>query len=76
MPTLLLQRFLVGVAIFFTGMAINMHADYTLINLRKPGETGYKIPRGTIVEFAAKALKLKYKAICPKVVQIVVVIRI
>jgi protein-S-isoprenylcysteine O-methyltransferase Ste14 len=39
-------RFLIGAAIFFAGMAINVHADTVLIHLRKPGETGYKIPKG------------------------------
>ena len=28
------------------GFAINQHADWVLMNLRKPGETGYKIPHG------------------------------
>ena len=27
-------------------MAINIHSDSILRNLRKPGETTYKIPRG------------------------------
>jgi hypothetical protein len=27
-------------------MVINIHSDHILRNLRKPGETGYKIPRG------------------------------
>lgn len=39
-------RFLVGVAIFFIDFTINVHSDHTLRNLRKPGITGYKIPRG------------------------------
>lgn len=43
---LLDPRFLVGIAVFFVGLAINLHADTVLIHLRKPGETGYKIPRG------------------------------
>ncbi len=43
---LLDPRFLVGVAIFVGGMAINLHSDSLLRRLRKPGETGYKIPRG------------------------------
>lgn len=44
-------RFIVGVVVFFTGMAINWTADTRLINLRKPGETGYKIPRGWLFEY-------------------------
>lgn len=39
-------RFLVGVAVFLIGLAINVHADTVLIHLRKPGETGYKVPHG------------------------------
>ncbi len=39
-------RFLVGIALFVFGLAINHHADHVLLNLRKPGETGYKIPTG------------------------------
>lgn len=38
--------FIIGAALFVAGLAINHHADQVLINLRKPGETGYKIPRG------------------------------
>jgi protein-S-isoprenylcysteine O-methyltransferase Ste14 len=39
-------RFVIGVFIFFAGMIINRHSDFILRNLRKPGETGYKIPEG------------------------------
>jgi protein-S-isoprenylcysteine O-methyltransferase Ste14 len=39
-------RFLAGAAVFLAGFGINQHADYVLMNLRKPGETGYKIPEG------------------------------
>ncbi|UQA60789.1 DUF1295 domain-containing protein [Polyangium aurulentum] len=39
-------RFLLGTALFLGGFAINQHADHVLFNLRKPGETGYKIPHG------------------------------
>ena len=42
-------NFVSGVVLFFTGMAINIHSDHILHNLRKPGDTGYKIPEG---EFA------------------------
>ena len=40
--------FLCGVVMFFIGMVINIHSDHILRNLRKPGETGYKIPRGML----------------------------
>ncbi len=39
-------RFVVGCLVFLFGMAINIQADMLLKSLRKPGETGYKIPRG------------------------------
>ncbi|CAA0091800.1 Uncharacterised protein [BD1-7 clade bacterium] len=39
-------RFLIGAAMFIVGFVINIQSDNILINLRKPGETGYKIPRG------------------------------
>ena len=39
-------RFVAGAALFFFGWALNVHSDRTLIALRKPGETGYKIPHG------------------------------
>lgn len=43
-------RFLVGIALFVAGYAINHWADHVLLHLRKPGETGYKIPRGGLYE--------------------------
>jgi 3-oxo-5-alpha-steroid 4-dehydrogenase 1 len=42
---------IVGALLFLTGMAINWRADHLLINLRKPGETGYKIPRGFLFDY-------------------------
>jgi 3-oxo-5-alpha-steroid 4-dehydrogenase 1 len=48
-------RFVIGVFLFFVGMNINMHADNVLRNLRKPGETGYKIPRGGAFEYVSGA---------------------
>lgn len=39
-------RFIIGVGIFAAGFWINITSDQILINLRKPGETGYKIPKG------------------------------
>lgn len=39
-------RFLAGAAVFLAGFAVNQHADWILLGLRKPGETGYRVPRG------------------------------
>jgi protein-S-isoprenylcysteine O-methyltransferase Ste14 len=46
-------RFIVGVLLFFTGFLINHRADMKLLSLRKPGETGYKIPRGGFYELVS-----------------------
>lgn len=48
---LLDPRFLIGVAVFALGYAINRQADRILLGLRAPGETGYKIPRGGFYRF-------------------------
>ena len=39
-------RFLVGVVVFIGGYALNLSADRTLRELRRPGEDGYRIPYG------------------------------
>lgn len=46
---------LLGTALFFVGFFINIHSDYILRNLRKPGETGYKIPQGGMFEYVTAA---------------------
>ena len=43
-------RFIGGTLIFLAGIYINWKADNRLIHLRKPGETGYKIPQGWLFE--------------------------
>ncbi|ESO87652.1 hypothetical protein LOTGIDRAFT_194080 [Lottia gigantea] len=48
-------RFIAGVMLFFTGMFINLQSDSILRNLRKPGETGYKIPKGGMFEYVSGA---------------------
>jgi 3-oxo-5-alpha-steroid 4-dehydrogenase 1 len=35
-----------GAAFFAIGMAINLHSDAVLFRLRRPGESGYRIPQG------------------------------
>jgi len=45
--------FIVGLALFLGGMITNMRADHLLLNLRKPGETGYKIPKGFMFKYVS-----------------------
>lgn len=46
-------RFIIGVIVFFTGMAINIHSDHVLRHLRKSGETGYKLPRRGMFKYVS-----------------------
>ncbi len=46
-------RFLVGISLFFVGFAMNQHADQILFRLRKPGESGYKIPQGGMYRYVS-----------------------
>jgi len=48
-------HFYIGVLIFFLGWYGNYQADDILRNLRKPGETGYKIPHGGLFEYVSAA---------------------
>eukprot|EP00118_Oscarella_pearsei_P000821 m.5885 g.5885 ORF g.5885 m.5885 type:complete len:284 (+) comp14361_c0_seq2:28-879(+) len=48
-------NFVLGVPMFLLGWMINIHSDHILRNLRKPGETGYKIPKGGMFEFVSGA---------------------
>jgi protein-S-isoprenylcysteine O-methyltransferase Ste14 len=43
---LVTPQFIGGLGLFLTGFIINRRADHILRNLRKPGESGYKIPYG------------------------------
>lgn len=46
-------HFLVGMLLFLVGMYINLRSDHILIHLRKPGETGYKVPQGFLFKYIA-----------------------
>ncbi len=46
-------RFLIGICLFYTGFIIAKRADNILRNLRKPGETGYKIPNKELFRFVS-----------------------
>ena len=39
-------RFVLGIGLFVFGAAVNVHADSVLRTLRRPGESGYRIPHG------------------------------
>lgn len=45
--------FWVGICLFIAGMTINWLSDYQLLRLRKPGETGYKIPFGGVFNWVS-----------------------
>lgn len=46
-------RFLAGVCLFLFGWFVNIQSDNILINLRGPGETGYKIPHGGFFRYVS-----------------------
>jgi 3-oxo-5-alpha-steroid 4-dehydrogenase 1 len=52
-PQTLDLRVALGALLFFAGLAINLHADTVLLNLRKPGETGYAIPHGGLYKWVS-----------------------
>lgn len=39
-------RFIGGLILFAAGFVLNKHSDQTLIQLRAPGEDGYRVPQG------------------------------
>lgn len=45
--------FITGIIIFIFGMVINLHSDYIIRNLRKPGEIEYKIPNGGAFKYVS-----------------------
>ncbi|XP_078413515.1 3-oxo-5-alpha-steroid 4-dehydrogenase 2-like isoform X1 [Cetorhinus maximus] len=48
-------RFISGVALYLVGISINIHSDYILLALRKPGDMGYYIPQGGLFEYVTAA---------------------
>ena len=49
------QQFIIGTVVFFTGMAINLHSDHIIRNLRKPGDTKHYIPRKGLYKYVTSA---------------------
>lgn len=48
-------RFLIGLAIFITGMLINLQSDHIIRHLRKPGDTKHYIPRKGLYKYVTSA---------------------
>lgn len=48
-------QFIVGTAVFFAGMWINIQSDSIIRNLRRPGDTGHYIPRGGMFRYVSSA---------------------
>ncbi len=46
-------HFIAGLLLFAIGATINLKSDSILIDLRKPGETGYKIPYGFLFNYVS-----------------------
>lgn len=46
-------HFIIGLLLFLIGAFINLRSDSVLINLRAPGETGYKIPKGFLFDYVS-----------------------
>ncbi len=47
--------FYIGAAVFAAGMAINLHSDWIIRHLRKPGDTRHYIPRGGMFRYVSSA---------------------
>lgn len=48
-------QFIAGTIIFFSGMAINIHSDSVIRNLRRPGDTRHYIPRRGMFRYVSSA---------------------
>ncbi|HZJ74210.1 MAG TPA: DUF1295 domain-containing protein [Perlabentimonas sp.] len=52
---LLSPQFIVGTLIFFAGLIINIHSDYIIRHLRKPGDTKHYFPKGGMFKYVTSA---------------------
>lgn len=48
-------RFIVGTCIFIAGMIINLHSDYVIRHLRKPGDTNHYLPKKGLYKYVTSA---------------------
>lgn len=52
---LLTPQFIIGLLLFFTGMAVNWHSDYIIRHLRKPGDTRHYLPTKGLYRYVTSA---------------------
>ncbi len=48
-------QFIIGTLIFIVGMIINIHSDYVIRNLRKPGDTRHYLPKKGMFKYVTSA---------------------
>jgi 3-oxo-5-alpha-steroid 4-dehydrogenase 1 len=48
-------QFIIGVALFFIGMFINLHSDHVIRHLRKPGDTKHYLPKKGVYKYVTSA---------------------
>lgn len=48
-------RFILGTAVFVGGMAVNIHSDYVIRHLRKPGDTAHYLPEKGMFRYVTSA---------------------
>ena len=48
-------QFIIGTLIFFVGMIINIHSDYIIRHLRKPGDTKHYLPKKGMFKYVTSA---------------------
>jgi 3-oxo-5-alpha-steroid 4-dehydrogenase 1 len=48
-------QFIIGTLIFLFGMGVNLHSDYIIRHLRKPGDTRHYIPKGGMFKYVSSA---------------------
>lgn len=55
MKWLTTPQFIIGTMIFFAGMIINIHSDYVIRHLRKPGDTRHYLPKKGMFKYVTSA---------------------
>ena len=48
-------QFIIGTMVFLFGMGVNLHSDYIIRHLRKPGDTKHYIPKGGMFKYVSSA---------------------